>query len=105
MFRRKKGTQSARERRQVLSRIDKKALRYVTQKEDGDTEIILGKSGAINIIGDEVVVDFEGADSLRFKADAVKVGELMSLEGFVLSGEERTTGRHMNIVGYYKYHR
>ncbi len=105
MFKRRKGSQSKKERNFVLERIDKKALKYVTQKDENNTEIVLGKNGAVNIIEGEVVVAFEGSDSLRFKTDMVNVGELMSLDGFVLSGVETGSQKFMKIVGYYKYYR
>lgn len=105
MFKRKKDFQSKRERNLVLARIDKKALKYVTKKDEDNTEIVLGKNGAVNVIEDEVVVAFEGSASLRFKVDGVNAGELMSLDGFVLSGVESGSQSFMKIVGYYKYYR
>lgn len=80
-------------------------VKYVTEKKDGVDEVI-GRSGALNIRGDELLV-FASSDILmRCRIEDMQAWELLSKDGVVITapdlergGEERT------IIVYYVYYR
>ena len=66
----------------LYQRIDKKLLRYVTERDlDTYVESVIGKSGMLNVYGDEIAVYCDGKEVFRSRLADSEVGELMSLEG------------------------
>ena len=61
-------------------------------------ETVLGKEGRINTLHDRIVISCSGTA-------LAKCGELMSLEGVVVTGPNQVTGRTESVVAYYKYYR
>ena len=90
----------------LYQRIDKKLLRYVTERDlETYTETKLGQTGMLNIYGDEIAVYCEGKEVFRAPLAESEVGELMSLEGVLIKGPDVHTGKLRSLVAYYKYYR
>ena len=92
--------------RELYRRIDKKPLKYVTERDlETYVESVIGKEGRINIYNDEIAIYCNGTEIFRCKLDGADIGELMSMEGAVLKGVDIKTGKTRSIVAYYKYYR
>lgn len=93
----------------LLAKIDGRITRYVTCRgtdENGNPmETVLGKEGRIHALHDCIVISCGGAEVFRCDAALAKCGELMSLEGVVVTGPNQVTGRTESVVAYYKYYR
>ncbi len=90
----------------LYKRIDKKLLRYVTERDlETYVESVLGKSGMLNIYDDEIAIYCDGREVFRSKLAESEVGELMSLEGVTVKGPDLHTGELRSVVAYYKYYR
>ncbi len=85
--------------------IDGKAIRYVTERIDNVDEVV-GRSGAINLKGDELLVFSSFDIEFRCKVDDLSANDLMSLDGVVLSGHDlEHGGKFRTIIAYYSYYR
>lgn len=103
-FSKKKKPPSA-DRKFILG-LDGKHLKYIGERDpDQGGERVIGKEGAINIVGDEVVVRSSEKQLFRCGISDVVAGELMSRDGVVFSGEDLLTGTHRSVIAYYKYYR
>ena len=85
--------------------LNEKKLKYVTIRENGvetviaRDSVILFRDGRINI--------YEGPDAVfSCEAEKADAGELMSLEGVVITAPDLTRGGEtVTVVAYYKYWR
>lgn len=100
-----KNPNSKRYKNDLAAYLDGRALKCVTERINGIEEII-GKSGAIIRKEDELLVYADQDVLLRAKIADLSAGELLSLEGVVITapdlergGEERT------VIAYYSYWR
>ena len=59
----------------------------------------------INTLHDRIVMSCSGTEVFRCDTALAKCGELMSLEGVVVTGPNQVTGRTESVVAYYKYYR
>ena len=89
---------------EVLARINSRAIKYVTTRDENGTEHVLGHSGSINIKGVELICFSEGRDVFRCNIYDAKVGELLSKDGVRLS-MIREDGSEYAIIAYYVYRR
>lgn len=89
---------------EVLSRINKRAIKYVTTRNEDGTEYVLGHSGSINIKGEELICFSEGRDVFRCSVYDLKVGELLSKDGVRLS-KTLDDGSKYSVIAYYVYRR
>lgn len=91
----------------LYQRIDKKPLRYVTERDmETYVETVIGRSGRINIYQNEIItIDCDGKEIFRAELTEAEVGELMSLEGATIKGKDLNSGKLRSIVAYYKYYR
>ncbi len=80
-------------------------VRYVTEKRNGVDEVI-GRDGALNIRGDELLV-FASFDILmRCKIEKMQAWELLSKDGVVITApDEAHGGEERTIIVYYVYYR
>ena len=80
-------------------------IKYVTEKRNGVDEVI-GRSGGLNIRDDEFIV-YASADVIfRCKLDDVKLWELLSKDGVVITGPDMENGgQERTIIAFYVYHR
>ena len=89
---------------EVLARINSRAIKYVTTRDENGTEYVLGHSGSINIKGEELICFSEGRDVFRCNIYDAKVGELLSKDGVRLS-MIREDGSEYALIAYYVYRR
>ena len=93
----------------LIARLDGRAVKYVTRREmDGNgnpVETVIGKEGRINTRQGQIVVVCNGSEVFRCPAEGAKCGELLSLDGAVVSGINACTGRQDTVVAYYLYYR
>ena len=94
---------------ELLAKIAGRIIRDVTSRgtdENGNPmETVLGKDGRINTLHDRIVISCGGTEVFRCDTALAKCGELMSLEGVVVTGPNQVTGRTESVVAYYKYYR
>ena len=77
------------------------AARRTTDERGNPVEVILGKTGAINTIGGDIVVMCNAKEVFRCPAEGAACAELMSLGGVVISGVNAATGEPDTVVAYY----
>ena len=80
-------------------------IKYVTEKIDGVEEVI-GRSGGLNIRNDEFIVYASAKVLFRCKLDEVRIWELLSKDGVVISGKDiENGGAERTVIAFYVYHR
>ena len=93
----------------VLRQMDGREIKYVTKrvrKEDGTVrEEILGKTGRIIVLDDEIRVMCGETDVFRCMVADATYYMLLSGDGITVSGVNSINGQHMDIIVYYLYHR
>ena len=103
LFRKKNKNES------LLKTFDGREVKYVTRRnphEDGTvTYDIIGKSGRIAVIGDEIRVICGEIDVFRGKIDTTTYFLLMSGDGVTIEGENTVTGKYDSVTAYYTYYR
>lgn len=102
---RPKNVNSKRFKNEMAKHLNKRHIKYVTERKD-DIEEIIGREGEILIKNDELIV-YAGTDIVfRAKIAELTAGELLSLEGAVLTANDLTQdGKERTIIAYYKYWR
>ncbi|MBP3377108.1 MAG: hypothetical protein J6L96_00010 [Clostridia bacterium] len=82
-----------------------KALRCVSERQDS-IETVLSHGGILKRKGKELHIYGEH-DELLFSctAEEMNAGELMSLEGVVITARDNCTGEIRTMIAYYKYWR
>ena len=80
-------------------------VKYVTEEINGNHEVI-GRSGALNIKGDELLV-FASADVLmRCKIEEMQAWELLSHDGVVITAPDLDrNGEVRTVIVHYVYYR
>ena len=80
-------------------------IRYVTEKIN-DVDVVIGKSGGLNIRDDELLV-FASADVImRCKVEQMQAWELLSKDGVVITAPDlEHDGKERTIIVYYVYYR
>ena len=93
----------------VLCQMDGREIKYVTKRtrnEDGTVkEIILGKTGRIVLLDDEIRVMCGETDVFRCNVQDATYYMLLSGDGITISGVNSVNGEKMDIIVYYLYHR
>lgn len=93
----------------VLRQMDGREIKYVTKRtrnDDGTVkEIILGKTGRIVVLEDEIRVMCGETDVFRCNVDEATYYMLLSGDGITVSGVNSVNGEKMDIIVYYLYHR
>lgn len=91
--------------REMARSVCSQHIKYVTEKRDGVDEVI-GRNGGLNIRDDEFIV-YASADVIfRCKLDDLKLWELLSKDGVVITGPDiESGGRERTIIAFYVYHR
>ena len=81
-----------------------KAVKYVTERTGTDDKVI-GKSGALLIKGDELLV-FSSSDVVfRGKKNELNYSELLSGDGIIIRGADiEHGGTERTVVVYYTYY-
>lgn len=93
----------------VLREMDGRQIKYVTKRvrlSDGTVrEEILGKTGRIIVLEDEIRVMCGETDVFRCGVEDASYYLLMSGDGITVSGVNTLNGEQMDIIVYYLYHR
>ncbi len=84
----------------VLKKIDKKAIKYCSKRDENGGEIILGKKGAINVFDDEITIVCDGTIVFRCVRNSAKAFELMSLGGVTIESVD-DSGNRTVVTAYY----
>lgn len=100
-----KNPESKRYRMDMAQRICGHHVKYVTERRN-DVEEVIGRSGGLNIRGDELLV-FASADVLmRCKIAEMQAAELLSHDGVVITAPDLEHGGAVRtIIVYYVYYR
>jgi len=89
----------------LIGRLHGKRIRYAARRTTDESgtpvEIILGKTGAINTLGGDIVVMCNAKEVFRCAIEGATCAELMSLGGVVISGVNAATGEPDTVVAYY----
>ena len=97
-----KNENSVRVRREMAKKLDKRAIKYVGQRDESMGETIIGKNGMINLRDGELILISSDKIVFRCKIDELRASELMSLEGVILSGPNlEQGGAECSVVAYY----
>lgn len=95
----------------LIARLDGKSVKYVTRRapdENGSpAETVIGKQGRINTRNGRIVIVCDGTEVFRCMAESAQCGELMSLNGVVISGRDEAdpAAQETTVVAYYLYYR
>ncbi len=89
----------------VFKEMDGREVKYVTRRDKNHKECIVGKSGRIVIVGDEIRILCGETDVFKSPKDQAVCFRLMSGDGITVSGFNRVLNDDDNITVYYKYHR
>jgi len=90
---------------EMLQRIDGKHIAYATMRMPDGTEKVLGKNGSVNLNEGEIFLRVGDVYVFHGNLAEVTVGELMSLNGVTIKGQDLDSGEYRSVVGYYEYHR
>ncbi len=93
----------------VLREMDGREVKYVTRrtyKADGSPEEnIIGKTGRIVLLDNEIRILCGEIDVFRGDKDCCEYFRLMSGNGITVDGFNKLLNAQDNITVYYKYHR
>ena len=102
-----KNENSVRYKRFMANKINNRSLKYVTERDEDNRDIVIGKGGAIHVRDDGQLIVYGGGSDVLFRADVdtLTCAELMSLDGVILEGYDYEKGRERKIVAHYLYYR
>ena len=103
-FRKNTNENSVSFRWEMAHKLNGRAIKYVTERLD-DVDVVVGREGALILKEDELLV-FSSADVVfRAKVPLLRMSELLSLEGVILTGPDiEHDGEERNIIAYYTYY-
>ena len=100
-----KNPESKRYRYDMAKRICGHHVKYVTERIDNVDEVI-GRSGGLNIRGDELLVYASFKVLMRCKIADMEAAELLSKDGVVITAPDLENGGKMRtVIVYYVYYR
>ena len=103
LFRRNK-TDSVAYRRQMAERVAGQSIKYTTERV-GDVDLVIGRSGALILRNDELIVYASQDVVFRANVTELSISELMSRDGVILTGPDRSQdGRVRTVIAYYTYY-
>ncbi len=89
---------------ELLKTFDGREVKYVTRRQNGES-VIVGKSGRIAVIGEDIRIICGEADVFNGNIDETTYYLHLSGDGVTVEGFNTVTGETDNISAYYKYHR
>ena len=89
---------------EICAKLDNRKLQYVTERLP-DGEIVVGKSGYINIRNEQMIIFCEGKNIFRSDISQTECADLMSLAGVIINGYDLETCKQRTLVAYYLYYR
>ena len=100
-----KNPESKRYRYDMAKRICGHHVKYVTERIDNVDEVI-GRSGGLNIRGDELLVYASFKVLMRCKIADMEAAELLSKDGVVITAPDlENGGKIRTVIVYYVYYR
>ena len=100
-----KNPDSKRYRYDMAQRICGHHVKYVTERIDNVDEVI-GRSGGLNIRGDELLVYASFKVLMRCKIANMEAAELLSKDGVVITAPDlENGGKIRTVIVYYVYYR
>lgn len=101
---RSKNENSKNFKREMAKHLDGRHIKYVTERFD-DVDHVIGRDGALIVKNDELLVYSSANVVFRAKIDQLKMSELLSLEGAILTGADITqNGVERTIIAYYTHY-
>lgn len=100
-----KDTSSVEFKRYMAERISDKLIKCVLERHDDYTDTIIGKSGFFAVKDGLLEIITEGNTVFCGEIDTLTIWELLSLDGVVITGYDRTVDRSRTVMAYYKYYR
>lgn len=100
-----KDTSSAQFKRYMAERISDKLIKCVLERNDDYTDTIIGKSGFFSVKDGILEIITDGNTVFSGEIDNLTIWELLSLDGVVITGYDRTVDRSRTVMAYYKYYR
>ena len=90
----------------VAKYLNEKKLKYVTERGKDGVETVVCRDSVI-LLRDGCICIYDGADVVfSCEVERMQAGELMSLEGVVITAPDLTKeGEETTVVSYYKYWR
>ena len=89
---------------EICSKLDNRKLQYVTERLL-DGEIVVGKSGYINVRDGQMIIFCEGKNIFRSDITKTECADLMSLAGVIINGFDLESESNRTLVAYYLYYR
>ncbi len=81
------------------------AIRYVTERRDGQDEVI-GRGGSLSVRGDEFLLFSSGEVIFRARVSELDASDLLSGDGVVLTAPNlEDDGKVHSVIAYFVYHR
>lgn len=100
-----KNPDSKKFRREMAYAVCGQHIKYVTEKRD-DVDEVIGRNGGLNIRNDEFIVYASADVVFRCPIDDLKIWELLSRDGVVLTGPDlEHGGKERTVIAYYVYYR
>lgn len=88
----------------IAQKLSDSHIKYASDKTNGE-EIIVGRSGHVNIVDNEYFELVFGVESIfKFKIDNMTIWEFMSLDGATVSGVDLNDGKEKTFILYYDKH-
>ena len=86
--------------------LNEKKLKYVTARDENGVERVLCRDSVI-LFRNGCICIYDGGDTVfRCEAEKMEAGELLSLEGVVITAPDLDHGeKTVTVVAYYKYWR
>ncbi len=90
-------------RLKIIKKLDGRAIKYVIERLPDD-EFVIGRSGALILKGDELLVYADEKVLFRADINTLDASELLSREGVILTAPDlEHGGATRTIVAYYTY--
>ena len=101
-----KNTKSMRYKNELAGKICSHNMKYVTESKGEAGDTVIGRDCLCRVSdGYFTVTDGKGELIFRCKMTDVKLFELMSLDGAVISGDDLISGGYKEITAHYSYYR
>ena len=101
-----KRSQNDKDNRQLIARLDGRAVKYVAERDaETSVESVIGRTGRINTKNNHITIVCDGTEVFRCSSETAQCGELLSLDGVVIRAVNTNSGKPCIIVAYYQYYR
>ena len=92
---------------QLIKNLNGRQIKYVVERlPDEESDIVIGRTGALILKGDELLVYSDEKVLFRAVTNELDASELLSLEGVILSAPDIEHGRRpRTVIAYYTYYR